>query len=260
MTPATKQGRFVVLEGLDGAGTTTQVERIAHALRAEGERVCVTRQPSDGPVGAQLRAALTGRLGLPNRRGPLTEDTLALLFAADRLDHLAAVVEPAIERGEIVLCDRYVLSSLAYQGSALPMAWVESINSRARRPDLTLFLEVKVDVASRRRAARGGEPELFEADERQRRIARQYMAAIRRRTPKERIVRIDGGQGVEAVTEESVRVLRRVLGVGGGAAGAGAVTGAGAKKQARASKAQGRIERPQAVAHRAESAKRGEGS
>ena len=138
---AAGRGRFIVLEGLDGAGTTTQAERIARALRERGSKVVVTRQPSDGPIGTQLRHALTGRLSLPNGRGPLTEDTLALLFAADRLDHLAAIVEPALARGEIVLCDRYVLSSLAYQGSALPMAWVESIRvvwAKQTRPGLRL--------------------------------------------------------------------------------------------------------------------------
>ena len=204
-------GRFIVLEGLDGSGTTTQVERLAEALRAVGHRVQVTREPSDGPIGTQIRLALKGRLGLPNGRGPLSEDTLALLFAADRLDHLAAVVEPALERGEIVLCDRYVLSSLAYQGSALPMAWVEEINGRARAPDLTLFLEIDVATAARRRAARGGEAELFDADERQARIARQYLEAIRRRPRGQRIVRLDGTQSVEAVTRAALAEIHALL-------------------------------------------------
>ena len=213
-------GRFIVLEGLDGSGTTTQLERLAEALRAEGHQVRVTREPSDGPIGAQIRLALSGRLGLPNRRGPLTEDALALLFAADRLDHLASVVEPALERGEIVLCDRYLLSSLAYQGSALPLEWVEEINGRARAPDLTLFLEVDVATAARRRAARGGEAELFEQDERQALIARQYGAAIRRRPRSERIVRIDGTQPLEAVTRAALGEIHGLLRSAGGSSAA----------------------------------------
>lgn len=214
----TPRGAFVVLEGLDGAGTTTQAERLAAALRGLGRRVRVTRQPSDGPIGAQLRLALTGRLALPNGGGPLSEDTLGLLFAADRLDHLAAIVEPALSKGEVVLCDRYVLSSLAYQGSALPMAWVESINSRAKRPDLTLFLEVDARTAASRRSARGLDAELFEADERQALIAKQYLAAIRRRASKERIVRIDGARSMEEVTAACLEELGRTLGLGGGTA------------------------------------------
>src|SRR4051794_39709628 len=114
MSPA---GRFIVIEGLDGAGTTTQTERLATRLREEGHRVLTTREPSDGPVGMLLRQALTGRLTLPGAHAPLADETLALLFAADRTDHLASRVEPALGRGEVVLCDRYVLSSLAYQGA-----------------------------------------------------------------------------------------------------------------------------------------------
>ncbi len=216
---ASVAGRFIVLEGLDGAGTTTQADRLAAALRADGHKVRVTRQPSDGPVGSLLRLALTGRVGLPNGAGPLSEDALALLFAADRLDHVNAVVDPAVARGEIVLCDRYVLSSLAYQGSALPMAWVETVNARARRPDLTLFLEVPVKVAADRRKARGADAELFEADARQAKIARQYTAAIRRRSGKERIVRLDGSKPVEAVTQAALEVLRQTLGLGRRAGG-----------------------------------------
>lgn len=212
--PADGRGAFIVLEGLDGAGTTTQSQRLASALQGSGERILVTRQPSDGPLGTMLRQVLTGRLGLPGHKGPLTEDTLALMFAADRLDHLASTIEPALERGEVVVCDRYVLSSLAYQGSALPTAWIESLNERARRPDLTLFLEVDVKVASRRRGARGSNPELFEQDERQRRVARHYQSAVRRRTTRERIVRLDGSASVEEVTQAALAAIGQALGIG----------------------------------------------
>lgn len=209
---AARRGRFIVLEGLDGAGTTTQTERLAAALRAEGHAVLTTREPSDGPVGTLIRQALTGRLGLPHGAGPLAPETLALLFAADRTDHLKARVLPALEEGKIVLCDRYVLSSLAYQGATLPMAWVDAVNGYAVSPDLTLFVGVAPEVAAQRREARGGQAELFEADEAQRRIAKQYLAAIRRRENRERIVRIDGELTVEAVTEASLAAIRKVLG------------------------------------------------
>lgn len=212
--PSDGRGAFIVLEGLDGAGTTTQAQRLSSALRESGQPVLLTRQPSDGPLGTMLRQALTGRLGLPGHAGPLSEDTLALMFAADRLDHLAATIEPALARGEVVICDRYVLSSLAYQGSALPTPWIESLNERALRPDLTLFLEVDVKVASGRRGARGSDPELFEQDERQRKVARQYQSAIRRRTTRERIVRLDGSAPVEEVTAAALEAIGRALGIG----------------------------------------------
>jgi dTMP kinase len=207
-----RRGRFIVLEGLDGAGTTTQTERLAAALRAEGHAVLTTREPSDGPVGTLIRQALTGRLVLPGGAGPLAPETLALLFAADRTDHLRAKVLPALEAGKVVLSDRYVLSSLAYQGASLSMAWVDAINSHAIPADLTLFVGVAPEVAARRRAVRGEAAELFEADEAQRRIARQYLAAIRRRGGRERVVRIDGSQSVEAVTAAALAEVRKLLG------------------------------------------------
>ena len=215
MSPARKparSGRLIVLEGLDGAGTTTQVERLASALRAEGQSVLTTREPSDGPVGVLIRQALTGRLVLPGGAGPLAPETLALLYAADRTDHLRAKVLPALEAGQVVLSDRSVLSSLAYQGASLPMEWVESLNAHAVPADLTLFVGVSIEVAARRRAARGGPEELFDAEEKQRRISRQYEAAIRLRGKREHVVRIDGDQPVEAVTAECLAQVRKLLG------------------------------------------------
>src|SRR5437667_268896 len=110
-------GRFIVLEGIDGAGTTTQADAIAAALRKKGRQVFVTREPSDLAIGKQIRAALVGKAAFPS-------DALALLFAADRLDHLEREVQPALRAGTDVICDRYVLSSMAYQGSMLPADWV----------------------------------------------------------------------------------------------------------------------------------------
>jgi dTMP kinase len=198
------RGRFIVLEGIDGSGTTTQVAAIARGLRTEGHTVFATHQPSEGPIGTLIRQVLTGRLSLPQGRGPLTDETLALMFAADRLDHLAAAVMPAIERGEVVVCDRYLLSSLAYQGSTLPVAWVEEINKQAMVPDLKLFLDLHWSVASERRKQRGGAAELYESDDRQKKIADQYLISIQRHTDThaERIIRIDGEKPVDRVTEE----------------------------------------------------------
>lgn len=218
MSPARKKsarsGRLIVLEGLDGAGTTTQVERLASALRAEGHPVLTTREPSDGPVGVLIRQALTGRMVLPGPSGtqPLAPETLALLYAADRTDHLRAKVLPALDAGQVVLSDRSVLSSLAYQGASLPMEWVEEINAHAVPADLTLFVGVSIEVAARRRAARGGPEELFDAEEKQRRISKQYEAAIRLRGKREHVVRIDGDQTVEAVTAECLSHVRKLLG------------------------------------------------
>ncbi len=204
-------GLFVVLEGIDGAGTTTQAERLCEALRAEDVRARVTREPSDGPIGTLIRQALTGRVSLPGGAGPLNAQTMALLFAADRTDHLEAQVLPWVDRGDVVLCDRYVLSSLAYQGASLPVDWVDGINAFASAPDLTLFLEVPPEVAARRRAHRGGEAELYEEEALQRKIAARYLDALERRRRRERIVRIDGTLPIDEVTRQALDAIRPLL-------------------------------------------------
>lgn len=198
-------GRFIVLEGIDGSGTTTQALRLAEALRADGHEVLSTHEPSDGPIGVVLRQALTRRLvGLSDR-------VLALLFAADRLHHLEAVVEPALAEGKVVVSDRYVLSSLAYQGMRLPLAWVESLNAAARRPDLTLYLDVDARTAAGRRRGRGGAEELFDADEVQRAVARAYGRVIRKHTRTQRVVRVDGAGSPDEVAVAVLARARRLL-------------------------------------------------
>lgn len=203
-------GRFIVLEGIDGAGTTTQAELVSAALRREGWEVLTTREPSDGPIGALIRQALSGKLPLSGRDGP-SDETLALLFAADRSDHLWAQILPALQRQQVVICDRYLLSSLAYQGAVVPMDWVEQINAQAVAPDLTIFLEVDAAIAAERRSARGGEAELFENPQRQRKVIEQYLTAIRSRSGKDRIARLDGNRPIAEVSAEILDLVRREL-------------------------------------------------
>ena len=116
----------------------------------------------------------------------------------------------ALRAGFWVLSDRYVLSSLAYQGSALPLRWVEALNAGIARPDLTLFIDVPVKEASRRRAGRGGQPELFEAAARQRKVARIYEAVVRKRARLDRIVRLDGAGTPAEVTRAALRAIGRL--------------------------------------------------
>jgi len=198
-------GRFIVLEGIDGSGTTTQAARLVASLRAAGHEVVGTREPSDGPLGVLLRQALTRRLvGLSDR-------ALALLFAADRLDHLASVVEPALADGKVVVSDRYVLSSLAYQGMRMPLGWVEGLNAAARPADLTLYLAVDPRTAARRRLGRGGTTELFDADEVQRAVAQAYGRVVRKHARAQHVVQVDGRAPPDEVAREILSRVRTVL-------------------------------------------------
>jgi dTMP kinase len=168
------RGRFIALEGLDGAGTTTQAARLAQALQERGRAVLVTQEPSAGPIGRLVRDALR------KVDAPVDPDALALLFAADRRDHVATEIEPALARGLDVVCDRYVLSSWVYQGLASDPDWVRTINARAPMPDLTVLLEIPAEDAALRVRSRGGPQEIFDALALQRRIERGYRTAMQR--------------------------------------------------------------------------------
>ncbi|MCO4747876.1 MAG: dTMP kinase [Proteobacteria bacterium] len=179
---------FLVLEGLDGAGTTTQTERLCAALRDRGGEVLETREPTDGPVGRIIREVLRG-----DDRAP-TVETLPWLFAADRADHLTRKVEPALKRGSYVVSDRYYHSSLAYQSLTLPLEQVAALNA-FRSPHLTFFVDVPVEECLRRITKRGGELEIYERKDKLERIAAAYervLALVEQRG--ETVIRIDGTQ------------------------------------------------------------------
>jgi dTMP kinase len=197
------RGVFVVVEGIDGAGTTTQVERYAAYLRGRGRSVHVTREPSTGPIGVFIREILAGRAVLPSSP---EGDLMALLFAADRLDHVRGEIEPELARGAVVLSDRYDLSSLAYQSvatsSRLPahelVAWIRSLNRFARRPDVTLVVDVSPEVAAQRRERRGAAEDLYEKVALQARLAKAY-AHAEALVPGDRVVHIRGDGDIETV-------------------------------------------------------------
>lgn len=193
------RGTFIALEGLDGSGTSTQAAALRDALAARGHTVFATHQPSTGSIGTRARALL-GR-----RDEPVDPNLLALLFAADRLDHVAHEIEPALARGEVVLCDRYVMSSWVYQSLDCDAAWVEAINSHAPWPDATFLLRVGAQEATRRVHARTPEAqrEIFETEAIQRRVEASYEAALARGLPG--VAALDGTQPIEAVSEALLR-------------------------------------------------------
>ena len=191
-------GRLIVLEGLDGAGTTTQAKRLVEHLRARGGKAHLTREPSDGPVGQLIRQMLTGGHAISGQA--ISQGTFGLLFAADRLDHLQREVDPQLEAGATVVSDRYYHSSLAYQGTGADRDWITMLNARARKPDLTIFLQVRPEVAAKRRADAGRVQELFEDMRMQEEVAAGYKATLSELMAQgERIETIDGEASPDAV-------------------------------------------------------------
>lgn len=202
--------KLIVLEGLDGAGTTTQARRLADALAARGRTAHVTREPSDGPIGRLIREMLTGGHAIPG--ASIDQATFGLLFAADRMDHVQREVDPALAEGTVVISDRWYHSSLAYQGTGAERAWIRVLNARARKPDLTIFLRVRAEVAAERRVAAGRAQELFEDLAMQRRVAAGYdevLAALA--AEGEPIAVLDGERTLDDVTAAIVAAALHAL-------------------------------------------------
>jgi dTMP kinase len=202
MVTHTQGSRFIVLEGIDGAGTTTQTERLVNHLRGRGRRAAGTREPSDGPVGRLLRQILLGQHPLPGG-GPVGGSTMALLFAADRLDHLQREVEPLLASGTDVVTDRYLLSSLAYQAEETDRAWVASLARGVRRPHLTIVLDVPLAVAAARRSQAVRPLERYDADSYLARVAENYRVLAR---GEPHTVVIDGARPADEV-EHAIATL-----------------------------------------------------
>jgi dTMP kinase len=189
-------GKFIVFEGLDGSGTSTQVRKLCEYLDGRDVPVEVTREPTRGPLGAVIRLAIEGRV-------ELDPAALALAFAADRVDHLenrrTGVLE-RLRRGRWIVSDRYVLSSLAYQGAELSdLEWVSTINRGAVAPDLTVFLDTPPEVCIERIAARSSLEELFHDRDKLERIAEVYRAALAQDAFTGSLVVVDGTLDPDAV-------------------------------------------------------------
>jgi dTMP kinase len=212
-----KRGKFVVMEGIDGAGTTTQAARLAERLRASRVAVRVTREPSDGPVGTLVRQILTGRIVAPGGRAPGWA-TMALLFAADRMDHVDADIEPFLASGGVIISDRYDASSLGYQsvmsgsGGEGAIDWIRSLNRHALRPDLTLVLDLGAELAASRRESRGEAAQLYEQNEVQRALVAFYRD-LDKHMPSDRIVHVDAAGSVEEVAGRVLEAYAGAFGV-----------------------------------------------
>jgi dTMP kinase len=158
------RGRFITLEGGDGAGKTTLARSLAQALQAKGRDVVVTREPGGSPGADEIRKLIVE--GPPDRWSSLSE---ALLFSAARNDHLERTIRPALARGAWVICDRYLDSTIAYQviGRGLPETVFAALRDLigAEAPDLTLMLDIDPAIGLKRAAARGGPQGRYEAIE-----------------------------------------------------------------------------------------------
>ena len=209
------RGKFVTLEGIEGCGKTTQVSLLADALKARGIAVLLTREPGGSPIGGSLREIL---LSESHAVAPRTE---LLLYAAERAEHVAKVILPALDRGLWVLCDRFGDATRAYQafGRGLPREEVEAAHAIATgglEPDLTLLLRLPVEESlARARARLAASPDglgRFEAEAEafHRRVAEGY-DALAREFP-DRIRPVDAAGPAAEVTARILRAVEESLG------------------------------------------------
>jgi dTMP kinase len=216
-TPSDLTGAFIVVEGIDGSGSTTHSRLLSKALEKRGHEVLLTCEPTHGPIGGLIRQVLQKRLFVPDDAGPraFSWSTMALLFAADRLDHLDSTIVPALREGRVVVSDRYDISSLAYQSATAPdeeraLGWIRELNRLALRPDVTIVLNVDPAVASERRGARGGREELFEEHAIQERLSAIY-ARAERLVPGDRLVHIRAEGAVEQTGALVIEAVKSAL-------------------------------------------------
>jgi dTMP kinase len=209
-------GLFITLEGIDGAGKSTQARLLADRLRAAGHEVVLTREPGGAPGAEEIRRLLVE--GAPGRWSPETE---ILLFTAARRDHLERVIAPALGRGAFVVCDRFVDSTRAYQGEGRLRATVERLHAMmiGRDPDLTLILDMDPDAGLGRSDAKAADRSRqgHRAENRFERRGGAFQAQMRRAflaiaaAEPSRCRVVDAARPVEAVADEIWRVVAERL-------------------------------------------------
>ena len=193
-----EKGVFICIEGLDGCGKTTQAKLLAKKL-AQSYNSVYTSEPSRGNIGTFIRKrCLYGE----KRLSTIVE---ALLFAADRFEHVENEIRPALREGRLVISDRYVYSSLAYQGAAgLSLEWIRTVNEHALKPDLAVFIDVKLETVMNRMKSKRSVMENIETLEKARDIYLKFVT-------KGELIRIDGNRAKDEVAETLSKVVLKLL-------------------------------------------------
>lgn len=195
------RGRFIVFEGIDGAGKTTQIELLEQWMRARGRRVLRTAEPTESVSGGLLRDALGG---VSNR----TACEMAALFVLDRIFHNVNPVtgiQKMIEDGVDVICDRYYYSSLAYQGSETNAEWVRSMNLECpeiRRPDLCIFLDLTPEQSMERINRGRVTHEIYENTEKLKNVRNRFFEVFDALRETERICIVDAARPIDQIHAE----------------------------------------------------------
>jgi len=203
-------GKFIVFEGIDGSGKSTQIKQISKRLKAIDYKVYSTFEPTDGPIGSLIRQMLSGKISTDQR-------TIASLFAADRTDHLVnkvSGIRHKIDQGEIILCDRYYFSSYAYHAQYIDMEWVihaNSLNAEILRPDVTIFIDVDPDICLERIKNSRSNFEMYEKLDVMKKVRANYFKAFDALKGLETIAIINGNSAMEIVEDAILHEVKKII-------------------------------------------------
>jgi len=194
-----RKGMLICIEGIDASGKTTQAKLLVKNLNERGYEAVYTSEPTKGFFGQILRQKIL----YGNERVPAVVE--ALLFALDRLEHVEKEIKPALEKEKIVVSDRYLYSSIAYQGAAgLDPAWIEEINRRAIKPDLAIYLDVPAEVVIKRLKRKRS---VMETLENQRRVRKVYLRLVKEGM----LLLVDGNRPIEEIEREILEIVMKRL-------------------------------------------------
>ncbi len=204
------RGKFIVFEGIDGCGKSTQAKLLSQSLKSAGFDARLTAEPTDSPCGRLIREALAGRY-------QASPSELAALFLADRIHHNTETqsgIAAMLEDGVCVICDRYYYSSLAYQGMSADYGWVKGMNLNCPdivKPDLCIFLDIPVDVSLSRIQKRGGETEIFEQKEALIAIRDSFFKVFFDLSNSENIKTVDASREPEAIANDVLALALDII-------------------------------------------------
>ncbi len=192
---------FIVFEGIDGAGSTTQSKLLYEFLVSKGFNVLLTKEPTNSEIGKLIRKALKKEIELSNL-------TLQLLFIADRANHLEKEILPALKSGKIVVCDRYFLSTIAYGMLDLDRDWLINLNSKFLFPHIIFLLDVDPKIAIKRISSSKSEKELFEKEEILKKVRENYLQLAKEF---KNVYIIDASKSIEEVFESVKEIVSKFL-------------------------------------------------
>ncbi len=201
MKKNTYPGKFIVFEGLDGAGSSTQIDKLAAALKKEGKNPVVTKEPTNNIIGGLIRGQLT-------KDWNSSMECLQLLFAADRAHHLDRLIIPALKDKKIVLCDRYFFSTVAFGALDLDRNWLMEINDQFLLPDLIVLLKVSPRECLKRMHENRFQLELFEEEKKLQKVWKTYVW-LANKFPNVKIV--DGARSIESIASDIDKIVKKYL-------------------------------------------------